>query len=186
MQQPRVSPAPERQPAGLPPSRKPSPSSPKLAAKQRTSAPIKAPALTVGSWTFSVVPDGWKVKEEFGVERDEQGAFPSSVVSTEEMWPGTLQQFLDVQLSMLRKYLRDPTIEAGMPPAIAGAEETVSIDVRYKTKDGQPVVYQRIYARIGTTVGTMTLTTLEPDLPKIRPDFEAILSGAAFRRNPTT
>jgi hypothetical protein len=153
-------------------------------ARQSAGAKGKAPLLTVGVWTFSVVPQGWEVKDEFGLQRTEKDVFPSNVTATEEMLGGeaALQPFVESQVSMLRQYLRDPKIEAILPPVIPGAEEKASFDVRYATKDGQTIFYRRVYARSGKIVGTLTLTTLESDLQQTRAAFEEILAGVTFQK----
>jgi pSer/pThr/pTyr-binding forkhead associated (FHA) protein len=151
------------------------------------SAPItpqgKPPVFAVGSWAFSVVPQGWTVKAEFGMEQAEKEGFPASLTATEEMIGGNpaLGPFVESQLSMLRQYLREPKIEAAIPPAIPGAEEKASVDVRYSTNDGQTIFYRRLYARAGNTVGTITMMTLDSDFATIRPAFDAIIAGLAFQ-----
>ena len=116
------------------------------------------------------------------MERAENGCFPSSVIATEEVLGAgvPLQQFVESQVFTLRQYLREPSIEAAVPPQIEGADERVFMNIHYKTKDGQALVYSRLYARTACTVGTITLTSLENDLPQTRPAFDAILSGATF------
>lgn len=117
------------------------------------------------------------------MERAEKGCFPSSVIATEEMLGAgvPLQQFVESQVSTLRQYLREPTIEAGVPPHIEGAHEKAFLNIHYKTKDGQALMYCRLYARGGRSIGTITLTSLENDLPQTRPAFDAILAGVTFR-----
>jgi hypothetical protein len=145
--------------------------------------PAQKPVFTVGSWAFSVVPQGWTVKDEFGMEKAEKDGFPSSLTATEEMLPGNtaLGPFVESQLSMLRQYLREPKIEAVIPPTIPGAEEKASVDVRYSTNDGQTIFYRRLYARSGNTVGTITLMTLDSEFAALRPAFDAIVAGVAFQ-----
>jgi hypothetical protein len=142
----------------------------------------------VGSWAFSVVPQGWAVKAEFGMEQAEKEGFPTSLTATEEMLGGTptLGPFVESQLSMLRQYLREPKIEAAIPPAIPGADEKASVDVRYSTNDGQTIFYRRLYARSGNTVGTLTLMTLDADFASIRPAFDAIVAGIVFQAKTPT
>jgi hypothetical protein len=173
-------PSPRPEPLAPPPVESPRAAQP----KPRAPAPPARPAvLTIGSWAFSFVPDGWQVKEEFGIERVEKDRFPSSVIATEEILGGgvPLQHFVESQLSMLRQYLREPKFEAIVPPAIPGADEKAAVDVRYTTKDGQGIWYRRIYARTSGVVGTITLTTLENDLAQLRPVFDAILAGATLQ-----
>lgn len=145
--------------------------------------PATKPIFTVGSWAFSVVPQGWTVKDEFGMEKAEKDGFPSSLTATEEMVSGNtaLGPFVESQLSMLRQYLREPKIEAAIPPMIAGAEEKASVDVRYSTNDGQTIFYRRLYARSGNTVGTVTLMTLDSEFAALKPAFDAIVGGIAFQ-----
>lgn len=140
------------------------------------------PALTtIGSWSFAKVPDGWQAQGEFGIQRSEKDAFPSNVLVAEEMLGlPTLQRYVEAQVAMLRQYLREPRIEASLPPVIPGAEETVALDIRYATNDEQVICLRRIFARRARHVGVITLTTLEKDLDAIRPAVDVILTGVSF------
>lgn len=139
-------------------------------------------AVTLGAWSFSTVPPQWEVQGEFGFQSSESNGFPSNVVATQESLGAglSLQQYVESQVATLRQYLREPQIEAALPPQIPGAEETVALEVRYKTRDGQAMFYHRIYARTGHAIGVLTCTTLESELDSVRPAFDAILSGAGF------
>lgn len=129
------------------------------------------------------MPEKWIAQGDLGFQRDVPDSFPSSVVVTEEqIGEGlSLQQFVEAQLAMLRQYLREPQIDAALPPKISGAEETVAVEVRYKTKDGRGVFYRRIYSRLRRSVGVLTFTTLESELAQVRPALDTIVSGAGFR-----
>ncbi len=101
----------------------------------------------------------------------------------EPLGPGiTLPQYVEAQTKMFREYLREPRIDAALPPTIPGTAETVALEVRYSTKDGQSIYYHRVYARSGSTIGVLTLTTLENDLPSIRPVYDSVLSAISFSR----
>jgi hypothetical protein len=139
-------------------------------------------AFSVMGWTFPAAPAKWQVQEGFGLQHSGNEEFPSSVAATEELLGGiTLQQFVESQISMLRGYLRDPRIEPTMPPRVGGADESMAVDVRHSTKDGRELVYRRIYARSGASVGVLTVTTLAADLPQILLSLQPLLEGAAFR-----
>jgi pSer/pThr/pTyr-binding forkhead associated (FHA) protein len=141
----------------------------------------KKAALTIGGWSFASWPEGWEAQGEYGIQRSVQNSFPSSAVASEEPLNNIgLRDYVEAQLSMLRQYLREPQIEAALPPHIGGADETIAIEVRYKTKDGQAVFYHRVYARAGRVAGVLTFTTLEAELAKIRGEFDVILRGASF------
>jgi pSer/pThr/pTyr-binding forkhead associated (FHA) protein len=167
----------------------PAPEPPAVAAKPAPARPVAPSApppgpslITIGSWSFAKVPKGWEAQGEFGIQRAEKDAFPSNVVASEEMLGlATLQRFVEAQVSMLRQYLREPQIEATLPPAIHGAEETVALDIRYATKDEQVICLRRIFASQAQRVGVLTLTTLEKDLEEIRPALDTILAGASFQ-----
>jgi hypothetical protein len=133
-------------------------------------------------WSFPPAPAEWLVQEGFGLQQSGHEDFPSSVAATEELLGGiTLQQFVESQISMLRGYLRDPKIEATMPPRVGGADESMAMDVRHLTKDGRELVYRRIYARSGSSVGVLTVTTLAADFPQVLQSLQPLLEGAAFR-----
>ncbi|MHB8501931.1 MAG: FHA domain-containing protein [Candidatus Acidiferrales bacterium] len=148
----------------------------------RAGAKLPAPAFSVMGWSFSAIPEKWQIQQEFGLQRNAEGEFPSSVAASQEALGGiSLQQFVESQISMLRGYLRDPRIEPTMPPRVSGAEESMAVDVRHSTKDGKELVYRRIYARSGSSVGVLTVTTLAADLPQVLQSLQPLLDGAAFR-----
>lgn len=139
-------------------------------------------AFSVMGWSFPAAPAEWQVQEGFGLQQSGHEEFPSSVAATEELLGGiTLQQFVESQISMLRGYLREPKIEPTMPPRVGGADESMAMDVRHSTKDGRELVYRRIYARSGPSVGVLTVTTLAAELPQVLQSLQALLDGAAFR-----
>jgi hypothetical protein len=138
-------------------------------------------AFRVMGWSFPAAPPEWLVQEGFGLQQTGHEEFPSSVAATEEALGGiTLPQFVESQISMLRGYLRDAKIEPTMPPRISGAEESMAVDVRHSTKDGRELVYRRIYARSGSSVGVLTVTTLADELPQVLRSLQPLLDGAAF------
>jgi hypothetical protein len=148
----------------------------------RDAGSSRGAAFSVMGWSFPAAPAEWLVQEGFGLQQSGHEEFPSSVAATEELLGGiTLQQFVESQISMLRGYLRDPKIEPTMPPRVGGADESMAMDVRHSTKDGRELVYRRIYARSGSSVGVLTVTTLAADLPQVLQSLEPLLEGAAFR-----
>jgi hypothetical protein len=139
-------------------------------------------AFSVMGWSFPAAPAEWQVQEGFGLQQSGHEEFPSSVAATEELLGGiSLQQFVESQISMLRGYLRNPKIEPTMPPRVGGADESMAVDVRHSTKDGRELVYRRIYARSGASVGVLTVTTLAADFPHVLQSLQPLLEGAAFR-----
>jgi pSer/pThr/pTyr-binding forkhead associated (FHA) protein len=145
------------------------------------------PALAVGSWAFAKIPPGWQIQEGLGIQLDakDDKVFPSNVGAMEEplSFGFTLPDYVELQTKLFREYLREPKIDAALPPMIPGATETVALEVRFGTKDGPAIFYRRIYARCGSTIGLLTLTTLEKDLPSVRAAYDAFVSGASFVSN---
>jgi hypothetical protein len=144
--------------------------------------PSQLPALAIGGWAFQNIPDGWKIQEGLGIQQVVKDAFPSSIGAMEEpLGHGlTLQHYVDAHAKMFREYLPKPKIDVAVPPAISGAVEAVALEVRYSTKDGPLVFYGRTYARSGSILGVLTLTTLEKDLPSVRPIYDSVLSAISF------
>ena len=176
---PAPSPAVQDRPAPRPVP--PAPRPPRPAPSPR---PAHTAALSIGSWAFHKIPNGWQIQEGLGIQQDVKDAFPSNIGAMEEpLGPGiTLPQYVEAQTKMFREYLREPRIDAALPPTIPGTAETVALEVRYSTKDGQSIYYHRVYARSGSTIGVLTLTTLENDLPSIRPVYDSVLSAISFSR----
>ena len=148
----------------------------------RSAMSPRGAAFSVMGWSFPAAPAEWQVQEGFGLQQSGHENFPSSVAVTEKLLDGiTLQQFVESQISTLRGYLRDPKIEPTMPPRVGGADESLAVDVRHSTKDGRELVYRRIYARSGASVGVLTVTTLAADFPQVLQTLQPLLDGAAFR-----
>ena len=156
-----------------------------LEQEKRSTGPVsevpRGFAFSVMGWSFPVAPPEWHVQEGFGLQQSGHEDFPSSLAASEEFLGGiTLQQFVESQISLLRGYLRDTQIEPSMPPLVGGADETMAMDVRHSTNDGRQLVYRRIYARSGASVGVLTVTTLAANLPQVLQSLQALLDGAAF------
>ena len=153
---------------------------------ERGDGSLRGAAFSVMGWSFPAAPAEWNVQEGFGLQQAGHEDFPSSVAATEELLGGiTLQQFVESQISMLRGYLRNPKIEPTMPPRVVGADESLAMDVRHSTKDGRELVYRRIYARSGASVGVLTVTTLAADFPQVLQSLQPLLEGAVFRSTVT-
>jgi len=178
---PAPSPAVQDRPAQRPVPSTPKPPAPGPAFSPR---PGQTPALAIGSWAFHKIPNGWQIQEGLGIQQDVKDAFPASVGAMEEpLGPGiTLRQYVEAQTKMFREYLREPKIDAALPPTIPGSVETVALEVRYSTKDGQSIYYHRVYARSGAVIGVLTLTALEKDLSSVRPVYDSVLSAISFSR----
>jgi pSer/pThr/pTyr-binding forkhead associated (FHA) protein len=177
---PAVSPAPARPlvPSPMPPS-----------AAAGVSSPVEFTHLkgdespVVGHWQFSSVPEGWEIVEDYGIQETVREGLASSAMVSEEILSGamSLDDFVQFQVGRLRGFFREPRIERSNVSPVAGAEDTVAVDVRYRTKDGKAIFYRSVYVRRGDRAGILTLKTLEAELPRVKPVFDTILSGISFR-----
>ncbi len=146
-------------------------------------APLsQPPALAIGGWVFDKIPEGWKIQEGLGIQQIVKDTFPATIgVMEEPLGPRlSLQHYVDAHTKMFREYLREPKIDIASPPAIRGSEETVALAIRYSLKDGPPIYYRRVYARCGSIFGVLTLTTLEKNLPYVRPLYDSVVSAITF------
>lgn len=168
-------------PRPAPPAPSPRPPQPMVSPQGRPGQP---PALAVGSWAFARIPDGWKIQEGLGIQLDvkDEKVFSSNIGAMEEpLGPGiTLSEYVEAQTKMFREYLREPRIDAALPPKIPGATETIALEVRFGTKEGPAIYYRRVYARSRSSIGVLTLTTLEKELSNIRQAYDSFLAGASF------
>ncbi len=144
--------------------------------------PNLTPALAIGSWAFHKIPDRWQIQEGLGIQQVIKDAFPSRIGAIEEpLGPGlTLQHYVDAHTKMFREFLRDPKINLAVPPVIRGSVETVALEIHYSPKEGPSIFFRRDYVRCGSILGVLTLTTLEKDLPSIRPVYDSVLSAISF------
>lgn len=142
----------------------------------------QAAAVRMESWSFGVIPEGWRVVEGFGLRRDERNAFPSEAMVNEETIPReqTLSQYAESQMDVLRLFVSQPQIDPLGSPRLTGAEETKAFLVRYKADDGRRFVQRQIFVRSGQAAGSLALTTLESEAPAVQPFFDQILHGVIF------
>lgn len=158
----------------------------------RASSPVEVTLLnqdnqgshvSVGNWRFANIPQGWEVVEDYGIQESGRDGLPASAMASEEVLSGgmSLDDFVQSHVGSLRGYFREPRIERSTVPPVSGAEDTVALDVRYKTKDGQAIFYRSVYVRRGDRAGMLTLKTPESELPRVKPVFDTILAGVSFR-----
>ncbi|MGO9272634.1 MAG: FHA domain-containing protein [Terriglobia bacterium] len=144
---------------------------------------LTPPALILGSWSFRRIPEGWVVDEGYGLHFTGPGAFPSEAVVREARLAGgvALESHIESEMALVREFVSQPEIKMAGEVTLAGAEEARGVVIRYKTDDGRRFWQRQVYARSGQLVGVLTITTLDIELPRIQPVFDAIVSAAVFR-----
>lgn len=158
-----------------PPSQPPAP----LAPPRDPSVP---PALVIGGWAFHKIPERWHIQEGLSIQQVVKDAFASSIGAMEEpLGPGvTLARYIEEQSKMLREHLPEPKLTAIDAPAVSGAEKTAALEIRFQMKDAPSVCMHRLYALSGSSIGVLTLTTLEKDLAFVKPIFDSTVAGISF------
>jgi hypothetical protein len=175
--------APEALPA---PVASPAPALPselwKPQAQRTASSTPPPPALVIGSWRFSLVPEGWEAVEGYGLRRAVTGEAPSeAVVTEEELEAGTsLERYVEKQTDFVRQFVLEPEIQVVGPVQVPGSEEGTALSIQYKSEDGRRFAQQQIYVRAGQRVGTLTLTCPLGQLAGIRSTFESIRLNVRF------
>jgi len=147
-------------------------------------AEAPSPAVKIGGWLFSNIPEGWVVDEGKGVHFTSERAFPcEAVVSEQFLAPGmTLRAHIESEVAVLREFVAEPQIEIAGPIQIRGADEAIVVAVRWRGSDGKLFAQSQVYARSAQLVEVLMLTTWEEELPRMGPQFDAILSGAALHK----
>ena len=140
------------------------------------------PTLSIMGWSFFHTPENWGVEEGVGLQRSVKDEFPSSVAASKELLGRVgLKEFVDAQNGMLTKYLNNAKIEPIKSPRVGGSEETLAVDIQHSTKDGKVIVFRRIYAKCGDTVGVLNVTSLGSELPRIMESLKPLFDGVAFQ-----
>lgn len=141
-----------------------------------------AAILRIGRWEVRLVPHGWVYVPEFGIRKVEEGVVPSNVtVSQDVLLAGDkLALYLDAQITMMKGTFQEPMIAGPRPQEFAGAEEAMLLMVKHRRLNGRTVVQVQTYVRVAKWIGIVTLTTLEQELMKVRPDFERFSKALAI------
>lgn len=155
-----------------------------LAAPSQPFFSVQADTVSMGSWFFGIIPEGWQVVEGFGLRRHERNAFPSEAMVSETVLAHgqTFDQYIESQLDLVRLLVSQPHIQEAEPTAIAGAEEGKAYNIRYKMDDGRRFFQRQFYLRRGPAAGALAFTTLEDEVPAIQPILDQVLRGLAFGR----
>jgi len=133
-----------------------------------------APVLQIGRWEVRLVPHGWVYVPDFGIRKTEEGVVPTNgTVSQDTLLAGDkLALYLDAQITMMKSTFQEPMIAGPKPSEFTGADEAMLLMVKHRPLNGLTVVQVQIYVRVAKWIGVITLTTLEQELLKVRPDFE--------------
>jgi hypothetical protein len=136
-----------------------------------------ASAARIGRWVIPAIPFGWTWVPDFGIQKRAEGVIPSNVYLREdELLAGNqLNLYIQAQITMMKQTFLDPVIAGPAPMAFPDAEEAAMLMLKHKAMHQVSVFQVQHYVRSGKWIGIATLTTLESELLKVRPDFDQFM-----------
>ena len=136
-----------------------------------------ATAARIGRWIIPAIPSGWNWIAGFGIQRGGESAIPSNVyLQEDELLVGDqLTLYIQAQISVMRRTFKDPAIAGPVPSQFPGAEDCAMLMLKHQPMNQVSVFQVQHYMRSNRWIGIVTLTTLESELLKVRPEFEQFL-----------
>jgi hypothetical protein len=136
-----------------------------------------ANAARIGRWIVPAIPFGWTWIPDFGIQKRAEGVIPSNVYLREDVLlaGNQLMLYIQAQITMMKSTFLDPTIAGPAPMEFPDAEEAAMLMLKHKAMHQVSVFQVQHYVRSGKWIGIATLTTLETELLKVRPDFDQFM-----------
>lgn len=140
-------------------------------------AASQANAARIGRWIIPAVPLGWRWIDGFGIQRSRENAVPSNVyLKEDELLVGDqLVLYIQAQITVMKRTFKDPVIAGPAASKFPGAQDCAMLMVKHQPMNQMSVIQVQHYMRNERWIGIVTLTTLETELLKVRPDFEQFL-----------
>lgn len=140
------------------------------------SAPIVSGAARIGRWIVPGIPAGWTWIPGFGIQKQGAGVVPSNVyLKEDELLAGNLVLYIRAQVTLMQRTFLDPMIAGPAPIEFPGAQEAAMLMLKHQPMNGATVFQVQNYVRSAKWIGIATLTTLEPELLRVRPDFDQFM-----------
>ena len=140
-------------------------------------AASQSSAAHIGRWIIPAIPFGWKWIEGFGIQRSGESVTPSNVYLQEDDLLGgdQLMFYIQTQIAIMKRTFRDPVVAGPAPSKFPGAQDSAMLMLKHQPMNEMSVIQVQHYMRNERWIGIVTLTTLETELLKVRPDFEQFL-----------
>jgi hypothetical protein len=131
----------------------------------------------VGRWIVTAIPAGWTWMAGFGIQKSGAGATPSNVyLQEDELLAGDqLVLYIQAQITVMKRTFKEPVIAGPVPAQFPGAQDCAMLMLKHQPMNQVSVFQVQHYMRHERWIGIVTLTTLESELLKVRPDFEQFL-----------
>ncbi|HTW79804.1 MAG TPA: hypothetical protein VME23_09705 [Terracidiphilus sp.] len=136
-----------------------------------------ATAARIGRWIIPAIPFGWTWVPDFGIQKRAEGVVPSNVYLREDqlLAGDQLALYIQAQITIMKRTFLEPMIAGPAPMEFPGAAEAAMLMLKHKPMHQVSVFQVQHYVRSGKWIGIATLTTLESELLKIRPDFDQFM-----------
>jgi hypothetical protein len=134
-------------------------------------------AARIGRWIIPAIPFGWTWVPDFGIQKRADGVVSSNVYLREDqlLAGNELTLYIQAQITMMKRQFLDPVIAGPAPLEFPDAAEAAMLMLKHKAMHQVTVFQVQHYVRSGKWIGIATLTTLESELLKVRPDFDQFM-----------
>jgi hypothetical protein len=136
-----------------------------------------ATAARIGRWIIPAIPFGWTWIPDFGIQKRTEGVIPSNIYLREDqlLAGNQLELYIRAQITLMKRTFVEPVIAGPAPLTFPDAAEAAMLMLKHRPMHQVTVFQVQHYVRSGSWIGIATLTTLEPELLKIRPDFDQFM-----------
>jgi hypothetical protein len=136
-----------------------------------------ATAARIGRWIIPAIPFGWTWIPDFGIQKRTEGVIPSNIYLREDqlLAGNQLELYIRAQITLMKRTFVEPVIAGPAPLIFPDAAEAAMLMLKHRPMHQVTVFQVQHYVRSGSWIGIATLTTLEPELLKIRPDFDQFM-----------
>ena len=136
-----------------------------------------ATAARIGRWIIPAIPFGWTWVPDFGIQKRTEGVVPSNIYLREDqlLAGNQLELYIRAQITLMKRTFVEPVIAGPAPLTFPDAAEAAMLMLKHRPMHQVTVFQVQHYVRSGSWIGIATLTTLEPELLKIRPDFDQFM-----------
>ena len=136
-----------------------------------------ATAARIGRWIIPAIPFGWNWVPEFGIQKLGEGVVPSNVYLREDqlLAGNQLALYIQAQVTLMKRTFLEPAFAGPASMEFPGAQEAAMLMLKHRPMHQVTVFQVQHYVRSNRWIGIATLTTLESELLKIRPDFDQFM-----------
>ena len=136
-----------------------------------------ATVARIGRWIIPAIPFGWTWIPGFGIQKRTEGVIPSNIYLREDqlLAGDQLELYIRAQITLMKRTFVEPVIAGPAPLTFPDSTEAAMLMLKHRPMHQVTVFQVQHYVRSGSWIGIATLTTLEPELLKIRPDFDQFM-----------